>query len=127
MPHEEHTYFFSYARAHSEFVLKLATDLRDAGANVWLDQFDILGGQHRDTAVEAALTSCEGVLAVISPEAIASKNVMDEVSVRAGERQSSDTGPVPRLRNYIRLRRLHHIDFTGDGQQAYDQLKRSYI
>jgi len=33
--------FFSYSRADSEFVLKLATDLRNAGIDIWLDQLDI--------------------------------------------------------------------------------------
>ena len=30
--------FFSYSRDDSEFVLKLAKDLRAASVNVWLDQ-----------------------------------------------------------------------------------------
>ena len=33
--------FFSYARTETDFALKLAKDLRDAGANVWIDQLDI--------------------------------------------------------------------------------------
>ena len=38
--------FFSYSRTDSEFVLKLAKDLRKAGANIWLDQLDIKAGSH---------------------------------------------------------------------------------
>ena len=37
--------FFSYSRDDSEFVLKLAKDLRAAGADVWLDQLDIGAGK----------------------------------------------------------------------------------
>ena len=37
--------FFSYSRVDSEFVLKLAKDLRTAGADIWLDQLDISAGK----------------------------------------------------------------------------------
>ena len=33
--------FFSYSREDSEFALRLAKDLKAAGANVWLDRLDI--------------------------------------------------------------------------------------
>jgi hypothetical protein len=39
------TAFFSYSRDDSEFALRLAADLKAAGANVWLDQLDIAPGQ----------------------------------------------------------------------------------
>jgi len=119
------TYFFSYSRADSEAVLKLATELRAAGADLWLDQLDIVGGQHWDTEVESALTRCDGVLAVLSPEAIASKNVMDEVSY-ALERDKLIIPVLLRTCDIpFRLRRVHHVDFTGDYQQALSHLKRA--
>jgi hypothetical protein len=77
---EELTYFLSYARVDSPFVLQLAKELREVGINLWLDQLDILGGQRWDDAVEAALQTCQGIIAVLSPEALKSHNVMDEVS-----------------------------------------------
>jgi hypothetical protein len=43
--------FFSYSRQDSEFVLRLAKDLREAGAAIWLDQLDIEPGQRWDTTV----------------------------------------------------------------------------
>ena len=61
--------FFSYARTDSEFALKLARDLKAAGASVWLDQLDIPPGQRWDRAVEDALGHCEQVLVVLSPTA----------------------------------------------------------
>lgn len=45
--------FFSYCRADS--ALKLAEDLKTAGANVWIDQLDIEFGTPWDRAVEDAL------------------------------------------------------------------------
>ena len=50
--------FFSYSRADSDFALRLAKDLREAGASVWVDQLDVKLGQRWDSAVESAL---EGV------------------------------------------------------------------
>ena len=39
------TAFFSYSRDDSEFALRLAEDLKAAGAGVWIDQLDIQPGQ----------------------------------------------------------------------------------
>ena len=49
--------FFSYSRADSPFALTLAKDLREAGADIWIDQLDIPAGSHWDAAVEKALYS----------------------------------------------------------------------
>lgn len=38
-------YFLSYARADGQFALRLAEDLRAAGVDVWVDQFDNLPSQ----------------------------------------------------------------------------------
>jgi hypothetical protein len=50
--------FFSYSREDSEFALRLAADLRAAGANVWIDQLDIGPGQRWDRSVQDALENC---------------------------------------------------------------------
>ena len=42
---------FSYCRVDSDFALKLAEDLKAAGANVWIDQLDIELGTPWDGAV----------------------------------------------------------------------------
>lgn len=55
---DDNTYFFSYAREDSDFVLKLAKDLRIAEVKLWIDQLDIRGGDRWDRAVERALESC---------------------------------------------------------------------
>jgi WD40 repeat protein len=50
--------FFSYCRDDSEFALRLAEDLKVAGAAVWMDQLDIEPGMRWDRAVETALNNC---------------------------------------------------------------------
>ena len=56
--------FFSYCREDSGFVLRLAGDLKAAGANVWLDQLDILPGERWDRSVEDALTDCRRMVVI---------------------------------------------------------------
>jgi hypothetical protein len=117
--------FFSYAREDAAFVLALAAELRAAGADLWLDQADIRGGQAWDETVERALDRCRGVLVVLSPAALASHNVMDEVAY------ALDKGKhvVPLLHRPcempLRLRRLHYIDFTREREEAVGELLRA--
>ena len=122
---EELKYFFSYARNDSEFVLKLAKELRAVGANLWLDQLDILGGQHWDRAVEKALKSCKGMIAVLSPESVASDNVMDEVSYALEEGKLVVPVLIRSCDIPYRLRRVQYIDFTADYDTGFSQLLRA--
>ncbi len=122
---EELKYFFSYVRMDSEFVLKLAKELRAVGANVWLDQLDILGGQHWDSTVEKALKSCKGMIAVLSPESVASKNVMDEVSYALDEGKLVVPVIIRSCNIPYRLRRVQYIDFTADYDTGFSQLLRA--
>ena len=50
--------FISYSRIDAEeFALKLADGLRAAGANIWIDQLNIRGGENYNDAIEKALES----------------------------------------------------------------------
>lgn len=122
---EEFKYFFSYTRDDSEFVLKLAKELRAVGANLWLDQLDILGGQHWDRTVEKALKSCKGMIAVLSPESVASDNVMDEVSYALDEGNLVVPVLIRSCDIPYRLRRVQYIDFTADYDTGFSQLLRA--
>jgi hypothetical protein len=118
-------YFFSYTRRDSEFVLKLAAALREVGANVWLDQLDIVAGQRWDRAVEAALETCQGIIAVLSPQALASNNVMDEVAYALEEEKVVIPILLRSCTIPMRLRRIHYIDFTADYNTGFSQLLRA--
>ena len=115
-------YFFSYAREDSDFVLRLAKELRQDGANVWLDQIDIRGGQRWDAAVEEALKASQGMIVLLTPAAVASQNVMDEVSYAL--EQGKLVVPVLYKECDIpfRLRRLQYVDFLADERDAFDSL-----
>jgi predicted ATP-dependent Lon-type protease len=115
-------YFFSYARKDSDFVLKLAKELRAVGVNLWLDQLDILGGQLWDRAVEEALKTCQGMIAVLSPaESVTSNNVMDEVSYALEARKLVIPVVISPCDIPFRLRRVQHIDCTAGYDTAFSQ------
>src|SRR5215472_16760734 len=116
--------FFSYSRDDSEFVLRVAGDLKAAGANVWLDQMDIVPGQRWDDAVERALADCPRMLVVLSPAAVHSTNVMDEVSFALEEGKTV----IPILYRDcaipFRLRRVQYIDLRHDYDHGLAELLR---
>ncbi len=116
------TTFFSYSRTDSAFVLKLAKDLRDAGAELWLDQLDIKAGSHWDSSVEAALKTAPRLIVILSPASVSSDNVMDEVSYALETGKTVIPVLLKECTMPFRLRRLQHIDFTGDYQMGLNQL-----
>ena len=114
--------FFSYARADSEFVLKLAEDLRSAGTNLWLDQLDIPGGVRWDDAIEEALKASPYFLVVLSTVSVTSDNVKDEISFGLENHKTI----VPILYKDcdipFRLKRLQYIDFRVDYDNGFKRL-----
>ena len=114
--------FFSYSRDDSEFVLKLATDLRAAGANIWLDQLDIVAGKRWDAEIEKALDGAETMLVVLSPTSVASNNVMDEVSYALEEGKRVIPILISDCEIPFRVKRLQRVDFRGDYEQALKKM-----
>jgi Flp pilus assembly protein TadD len=114
--------FLSYAREDAEFVLHLAKDLRTGGAGVWVDQLDIAPGQRWDRAVEDALAKCLQLVVILSPAAVESTNVMDEVSLALEDGKTV----VPVLHRQckipFRLRRLQYVDLSLDYKAGHDRL-----
>lgn len=114
--------FFSYSRFDSAFTLRLASDLRNAGAIVWLDQLDIAPGNRWDSEIEKALTESDCVLAVISPKSLASDNAMDEISYALEEKKKVIPILLTNTETPFRLRRLQRVDFTCDYDTGFRQL-----
>ena len=114
--------FFSYAHQDSEFVLRLVNDLRAGGADVWLDQLDIAAGQRWDTEIGKALRSCSRHVIILSPDAVESPNVMDELNYALEHKKHI----IPLLYRDCeipyRLGRVQHIDFRADYPAALRNL-----
>jgi hypothetical protein len=117
-------YFFSYSRKDSPFVLRLANELRARGASVWVDQLDIVAGERWDEAVERALQSCPALVLVLSPEAVGSQNLMDEVSYALEKHKRILPVLYRECEIPFRLRRVQHVDFTGDYETGFRHLCR---
>jgi|GEM_PF-4069705 len=119
---EQKITFFSYSRTDSAFVLKLAKDLRNAGEALWLDQLDIVAGSHWDSSIEAALNAASRLIIILSPSAVNSANVMDEVSFALENGKAIIPILVSECKIPFRLRRLQWVDFTGDYSRGLNQL-----
>ena len=111
MATESPTAFFSYSRDDSEFTLRLAGDLKAAGAKVWLDQLDIEAGQNWPLVIQDALSNAQRVLVVLSPSAVKSSNVMNEVTFALEEGEEGDSCPPQRLQNSSPAPRIAICEF----------------
>jgi hypothetical protein len=116
--------FFSYSRHDSEFTLKLAKDLRAAGASVWMDQLDISAGRHWDTAVEKAIGVSSSLLIVLSPDSIQSENVMDEVAYALEEGKLVIPVLYRDCKIPLRLRRLQYIDVRTNYEAGLAEIRK---
>jgi hypothetical protein len=117
--------FFSYARDDSEFVLKLAKDLRAAGVDVWLDQVDIPVGKNWDDEIQGALANAQAQIVVLSPSSVNSRNVMDEVSYALGKGKHVVPILLKDCKIPFRLERVQHINFTSSYDTGFNKLLKS--
>jgi photosystem II stability/assembly factor-like uncharacterized protein len=114
MPETQRTAFISYSREDSEFALRLARELKAAGASVWIDQLDITPGTHWDNAIENALLDAPQMLVVLTPASSHSSNVRNEISF------ALDQGKIVVPVIYkdcivpLQLQRQNRIDFRAD-------------
>jgi hypothetical protein len=115
-------YFISYSRQNSAFVLKLASDLKKAGADIWLDQMDIDPGVRWDDSIQEALKGSQGLLVFLSEDSVKSQNVMDEVSYAISQEKQIVPIILEHCEIPFRLARYQHIDFINDYDTALQQL-----
>jgi hypothetical protein len=117
--------FISYSRKDERFARQLAESLSEAGIDVWIDVDDIPAGMKWSTAVQRGLALCEVMVVVITPEAMASRNVEDEWQYYLDQGKPV----VPVLRKpasiHFQLNRIQRIDFYA---QPYETaLQHLYI
>jgi len=67
--------FLSYRSIEADFALQLAADLKNAGANLWMDRLEvgIKVGDDWVQALQNALDTCSAMIAVLSPSYVGSK------------------------------------------------------
>jgi hypothetical protein len=124
LPSDAPIAFFSYSRDDSEFALRLAKDLKAAGVNVRLDQFDLADGAW-DVQIEKAVSACAFVVVILSPNSVRSSNVLDEVSFALNKQKRiipvlSRDCDIP-----LRLGRLNQIDCRANYRRGLDRLLKA--
>ena len=119
------TAFVSYNRADAEFVLRLAEDLKAAGADVWVDQSEPEPGTPLDIKIQEALAACPKVLIILSPASVNSGHVHDEVSFALSKQKSVIPVLCRNCEIPSRLRRFQYIDFRTDYASALAVLLRT--
>lgn len=125
MPSEAKTAFLSYSRKDSEFALKLAKDLKAAGAEVWMDQLDIQPGAAWDRSVQRALQSSAILLVVLSPDSVASETLLDEISFAVEQHKRVIPVLYRDCKMPVRLRDLQLLDLTSDYEHGLGGLLKA--
>ena len=110
----EQKIFFSYSRGDSKFALKLATELKNAGIKLWIDQLDLPAGKPWDIEIEKSLENSASLLVILSEKSVTSNNVLDEVSHALDNNKQIYPVVINNCKIPFRLKRLQHIDFTMD-------------
>ena len=113
--------FVSYARIDSDFVMKFATGLIERNVNIWVDQLDIEAGDEWDNAVQQALEGCTAVIVVLSPAAVESRSVMDEVSYALDKKKEVIPILYKPCTLPVRLSRTNYVDLTADYDSGLEQ------
>jgi hypothetical protein len=113
--------FLSYSRADGEFALRLASDLSSLGVAMWVDRLDIRPSEHWDRAIERAIRGCRNMVVILSPRAVASENVADEVSLAVDAGKPIIPVMIEPCQLPLRLTRKHLIEVTGGYEGALQQ------
>lgn len=115
--------FISYSRADSRFALKLAEDLQRTGLNIWIDQSGLRPSEPWDKGIENALETSAYFVVILSPSAISSSNVLNEINFAIEEKKPVIPVIISHnIKKPLNITRLQHIDFTGLYDQGFNQL-----
>ena len=115
--------FFSYSRSNREFVERLAKDLEAAGVPCWLDLEDIPAAIAWESRIAQAIEVCSHVLFVLTPQALESDHVQDELAW-ARERKKVVIPLIVEAGVEIPfgIHRTNGVDFTGGYEAACKRL-----
>ncbi len=114
--------FISYSRRDTLFVLRFSEDLKSAGINIWVDQFEIPAGRPWDREIEEALSKARKVIAVLSPSSVASDHVLNEIEFAVSAGKVIIPILLADCQIPFHIRRLQQIDFRDDYESAMKRL-----
>jgi hypothetical protein len=113
--------FLSYSRADADFALRLADDLTALGVAMWVDRLNIRPSENWDRAIEHAIRGCRSFIVILSPRAVASENVADEISLAIDSAKPMIPIMIEPCQLPLRLTRKHLIDASSGYEAALNQ------
>src|SRR5271165_6378391 len=130
IPAKKPRVFLSHSSGDEQFTKRLACDLRSFGMDVWYDQWEIAVGDSIVEKVFAGLHDSDTLVVVLSPAAVVSRWVKEELNSAVMRRLSENnirilpvvigdcTIPVP-------LRHIKYADFRADYDSALAEVLES--
>jgi len=119
--------FISHSSKDQPLAKKIAIDLREAGIDVWLDEWEIVVGQPISQKIQEGLKDCHFVAVILTQNSISSGWVEKEWQSRIGEEAEkkkvvilplrADNCEIPFL-----LRDKKYADFTNNYDTAFEGL-----
>ncbi len=114
--------FICYSHDDRPFALQLAKDLRNKGARVWMDKLDVRAGKNYRQMIEKALASCDRMIVILSPASVDSPEVEAEYTRILQRKKEVIPVLYQQCEVPYRLCTVEYADFTGDYEQAIDNL-----
>ena len=124
--------FISYSRLDEVFARRLATSLSNMGADIWIDLEDIPAGMKWSSAIQHGLDTADLLIVIISPEAMASRNVEDEWQYYIDNNKPVIPILLRPAKIHFQLSRIQYIDFHRLDyelalRELYEELQRKGI
>ncbi len=120
-------FFISYARVDARFVNRLQQDLELRDLHVWVDRSRLEGGQAFPQRIQQAIRGARAVLLVLTPEAMQSEWVLDEIH----EAKTQGKRIIPlmlRMTDVVmEINRIQWIDFQPGYEMGLTALLRDLI
>lgn len=105
--------FMSYSRLDTPTVLEIVKEVRERGAPIWIDVEDISVGTDWDRAIDEALERCATFVVFLTPAAVASQHVRDELAYAQDESKRILPLLIEDCRVPRRLRNIQYLDLRN--------------
>lgn len=116
----------SYSRSDTSVAIKIATQLRNEGADIWIDRLDIPPGNTWDLEIEKALEECSYVLFICSQGSVSSENVLNEVYYALEEKKKIVPIKIDDCKIPFRIKRLQYIDLSINYDEGFGFLLSAF-
>ncbi len=114
--------YIAYTREDALFAVQLAEDLAELGVDVWLDLQEISATADWEAAQRAAIEASEGLIVVLSPEAMHRDHMRREIQQAFSTRKPVHLAVTRRVPWRDWLAGLPVADFTENYEAGLDTL-----